>query len=106
VKLRLFAKRKNILILVLLNAIKRPDGSIAHDQGQLSALHHEFDDLALKLAEKRTPRNRGETTEATAPLDTPARESAHDGGFNGGRAHAAVSKAARRRWSQKGGSQD
>jgi hypothetical protein len=90
----------------VVNAIKRPDGSIAHDQDQLSALHHGFDDLALKLAEKRTPRNREETTEATAPRDTPARKFAHDGGFKGGRAHAAALKAARRRWSQKGGSQD
>ena len=90
----------------VVNAIKRPDGSIAHDQDQLSALHHGFDDLALKLAEKRTPRNREETTEATAPPDTPARKFAHDGGFKGGRADAAALKAARRRWSQKGGSQD
>ena len=49
----------------VVNAIKRPDGSIAHDQDQLSALYHGFDDLALKLAEKRMPRNRGEATEAT-----------------------------------------
>jgi hypothetical protein len=90
----------------VVNAIKRPNGSIAHDQDQLSALHHGFDDLALKLAEKRTPRNRGETNEATAPLDTPAREFAHDGGFKGGRARAAALKAARKRRSQKGGSQD
>ena len=48
----------------VVNAIKRPDGSIAHDQDQLSALHRGFDDLALKLAEKRTPRNHEETTEA------------------------------------------
>jgi hypothetical protein len=41
----------------VVNAIKRPDGSIAHDQGQLSALHHGFDDLALKLTEKRTPQS-------------------------------------------------
>jgi hypothetical protein len=41
----------------VVNAIKRPDGSIAHDQDQLSALYHGFDDLALKLAEKRMPRN-------------------------------------------------
>ena len=90
----------------VVNAIKRPDGSIAHDQDQLSALYRGFDDLALKLAEKRTPRNHEETTEATAPPDTPAREFAHDGGFKGGRARAAALKAARRRWSQKGGSQD
>jgi len=91
VKPRLFAKRKNIFdIGFVVNAIERPDGSIAHDQDQLSALHRGFDDLALKLAEKRTPRNRGETTEATAPLDTPAREFALDGGFKGGRAHAAA----------------
>ena len=38
----------------VVNAIKRPDGSIAHDQDQLSALYHGFDDLALKLAEKRS----------------------------------------------------
>jgi hypothetical protein len=37
----------------VVKAIKRPDGSIAHDQDQLSALYHGFDDLALKLAEKR-----------------------------------------------------
>ena len=37
----------------VVNAIKRPDGSIAHDQNQLSALYHRFDDLALKLADKR-----------------------------------------------------
>ena len=49
----------------VVHAIKRPDRSIAHDQDQLSALHHGFDDLALKLAEERTPRNRGEATEAT-----------------------------------------
>ena len=42
----------------VVNAIKRPDGSIAHDKDQLSALYHGFDDLALKLAEKRMPRNR------------------------------------------------
>ena len=42
----------------VVNAIKRPDGSIAHDQDQLSALHHGFDDLALKLAEERTPKPR------------------------------------------------
>jgi len=41
----------------VMNAIKRPDGSIAHDQGQLSALHHGFYDLALKLTEKRTPQS-------------------------------------------------
>jgi len=38
----------------VVNAIKRPDGSIAHDQNQVSALYHGFDDLALKLVEKRT----------------------------------------------------
>jgi hypothetical protein len=59
---------------LVVNAIKRPDGSIAHDSDQLSALYHGFDDLALKLAEKRMPRNRGEATEATPPLDTPATE--------------------------------
>ena len=58
----------------VVNAIKRPDGSIAHDQDQLSALHHGFDDLALKLAEERTPRNRGEATEATPAPDTSATE--------------------------------
>ena len=58
----------------VVNAIKRPDGSIAHDQDQLSALYHGFDDLALQLAEKRMPRNRGEATEATQPRDTPATE--------------------------------
>jgi hypothetical protein len=89
----------------VVNAIKRPDGSIAHDQDQLSALYHGFDDLALKLAEKRMPQNRGEATEAT-PLDTPATELARRGGFKGGRARAAALRAARRRWSQKGGSQD
>ena len=51
----------------VVNAIKRPDGSIAHDQDQLSALYHGFEDLALKLAEKRMPRNRREATEATPP---------------------------------------
>ena len=90
----------------VVNAIKRPDGSIAHDQDQLSALYHGFDDLALKLAEKRTQRSRGEATETTPSLDTPATELARSGGFKGGRARAAASKAARRRWSQKGGSQD
>ena len=90
----------------VVNAIKRPDGSIAHDQDQLSALYHGFDDLALKLAEKRTPRSRGEATEATPPPDTPATELARSGGFKGGRARAAALKAAKRRWSQKGGSQD
>ena len=89
----------------VVNAIKRPDGSIAHDQDQLSALYHGLDDLALKLAEKRMPQNRGEATEAT-PLDTPATELARRGGFKGGRARAAALRAARRRWSQKGGSQD
>ena len=54
----------------VVNAIKRPDGSIAHDQDQLSALYHGFEDLALKLAEKRMPRNRREATEATPPPDT------------------------------------
>jgi hypothetical protein len=90
----------------VVNAIKRPDGSIARDQDQLSALYHGFDDLALKLAEKRTPRNRGEATEPTPPLDTPATELARSGGFKGDRARAAALRAARRRWSQKGGSQD
>jgi hypothetical protein len=90
----------------VVNAIKRPDGSIAHDQDQLSALYHGFDDLALKLAEKRTSRNRGEATEPTPPLDTPATELARSGGFKGGRARAAALRGARRRWSQKGGSQD
>jgi len=89
----------------VVNAIKRPDGSIAHNQEQLSALYHGFDDLALKLAEKRTPRSRGETTEATPSPDAPATE-ARSGGFKGGRARADASKAAKRRWSQKGGSQD
>ena len=56
----------------VVNAIKRPDGSIAHDQDQLNALYHGFDDLALKLPEKRTPRDREETTEATPPSDTAA----------------------------------
>lgn len=59
------------------------DGSIAHDQDQLSALYHGFDDLALKLAEKRTPRNRGEATEPTPPLDTPATELARGGCLKG-----------------------
>jgi len=36
----------------VVNSIKRPDGS-THDQDQLSALYHGFDDLALKLADKR-----------------------------------------------------
>jgi hypothetical protein len=91
---------------LVVNAIKRPDGSIAHDPDQLSALYHGFDDLALKLAEKRMPRNRGEATEATPPLDTPATELTRSGDLKGGRARAAALKAARRRWSQKGGSQD
>ena len=90
----------------VVNAIKRPDGTIAHDKDQLSALYRGFDDLALKLAEKRMPRNRGEGTEATPPLDTPATELARSGDLKGGRARAAALKAARRRWSQKGGSQD
>ena len=90
----------------VVNAIKRPDGSIAHDQDQLSALYHGFDDLALKLAEKRMPRNRGEATEATPPPDTAATELARNGGFKGGRARGAALKAAKRRWSQRGGSQD
>jgi hypothetical protein len=89
----------------VVNAIKRPDGSIAHDQDQLSALYHGFDDLALKLAEKRMPLNR-EATEATQPRDTPATELARSGDFKGGRARAAALNAAKRRWSQKGGSQD
>jgi len=91
----------------VVNAIKRPDGSIAHDQDQLNALYHGFDDLALKLAEKRMPRNRrGEVTEATPPLDTPAKALARSGGLKGGRARAAALNAAKRRWSQKGGSKD
>ena len=90
----------------VVNAIKRPDGSIAHDQDQLSALYHGFDDLALKLAEKRIPRNRGETSEATSPADTAAAEFARSGDLKGGRARAAALNAAKRRWSQKGGSQD
>jgi hypothetical protein len=57
VKLRLCAKQKNIDIGFVVNAIKRPDGSIAHGQDQLSALYHGFDDLALKLTEKRMPRS-------------------------------------------------
>ena len=73
----------------VVNAIKRPDGSIAHNQDQLSALYHGFDDLALKLAGKRTPRN-----------------SRAEGDLKGGRARDAALKAAKRRWSQKGGSQD
>ena len=85
---------------------KDQTGQLRTIKTKLSALHRGFDDLALKLAEKRTPRNHEETTEATAPPDTPARKFAHDGGFKGGRAHAAALKAARRRLSQKGGSQD
>jgi hypothetical protein len=88
----------------VVNAIKRPDGSIAHDQDQLSALYHGFDDLALKLAEKRN-RRRG-ATEATPPPDTAAMELGRSEGFKGGRAGAAALNAAKRRWSQKGGSQD
>jgi len=88
----------------VVNAIKRPDGSIAHDQDQLSALYHGFEDLALKLAEKRMPRNRREATEATPPPATEFTRSSE--GFKGGRARAAALKAAKRRWSQKGGSQD
>ena len=39
----------------------------------------------LAAPERRTPQNRGETTtEATPPLDTPAREFAGNGGFKGG----------------------
>ena len=90
----------------VVNAIKRPDGSIAHDKDQLSALYRGFDDLALKLAEKRMPRNRGEATEATSQADTAATEFARGGGLKGGRDRAAALKAAKRRWSQKGGSQD
>ena len=91
----------------VVNAIKRPDGSIAHDQDQLSALYHGFEDLALKLAEKRMPRNRREAPEASPPLDTAATEFTRSSeGFEGGRARAAALKAAKRRWSQKGGSQD
>ena len=89
----------------VVNAIKRPDGSIAHDQDQLSALYHGFDDLALKLAEKRMPRNRGEATETTPPPETAATEF-DSGGFKGGRVRTAALNAAKRRWSQKGGSQD
>jgi hypothetical protein len=89
----------------VVKAIKRPDGSIAHDQDQLSALYHGFDDLALKLAEKRTPGNRGEATEATSPANTAA-EFARSGDLKGGRPRAAALNAAKRRWSQKGGSQD
>jgi hypothetical protein len=90
----------------VVKAIKRPDRSIAHDQDQLSALYHGFDDLALKLAETRTPRNRGEATEATSPANTAAAEFARSGDLKGGRPRAAALKAAKRRWSQKGGSQD
>jgi hypothetical protein len=90
----------------VVNAIKRPDGSIAHDQDQLSALYHGFDDLGLKLAEKRTQRNRGEATEPTPPLATPATELARSVGLKGGRARAAALKAAKRRSGEKGGSQD
>ena len=91
----------------VVNAIKRPDGSIAHDQDQLSALHHGFEDLTLKLAEKRMPRNRREAPEATPPPDTVATEFTRSSeGFKGGRARSAALKAAKRRWSQKGGSQD
>ena len=82
----------------VVNAIKRPDGSIAHDQDQLSALYHGFDDLALKLAEKRMPRK---ATEATPPLDTPTTELVRSKGLKGGRARAAALKAAKRRWSQR-----
>ena len=88
----------------VVNAIKRPDGSIAHDQDQLNALYHGFDDLALKLAERRN-RSR-EATEANPPPDTAATEFARSGGLEGGRARAAALNAAKRRWSQKGGSQD
>jgi len=87
----------------VVNAIKRPDGSIAHDQNQLSALYHGFDDLALKLADKRMRR---EATEVTPSPDTAATEFASSGGLNGGRARATALSAAKRRWSQKGGSQD
>ena len=91
----------------VVNAIKRPDGDdCAHDKDQLSALYRGFDDLALKLAEKRTPRNRGEATEATSPADSAAAEFARSGDLKGGRARAAALNAAKRRWSQKGGSQD
>ena len=90
----------------VVNAIKRPDGSIAHDKDQLSALYRGFDDLALKLAEKRVPRNRGEASEATSPADTAAAEFARSEDLKGGRARAAALNAAKRRWSQKGGSQD
>ena len=65
----------------VVNAIKRPDGSIAHDQDQLNALYHGFDDLALKLAEKRN-RRRG-ATEATPPPDTAAMEFGRSEGFRG-----------------------
>jgi len=80
----------------VVNAIKRPDGSIAHDQDQLNALYHGFDDLALKLAEKRN-RRRG-ATEATPPPDTAAMEFGRSEGFKGGRAGA----AAEIRFSDKG----
>jgi len=90
----------------VVNAIKRPDGSIAHDQEQLSALYHGFDDLALKLAEKRVPRNREEASEATSPADTAAAEFARSRDLKGGRARAAALNAAKSRWSQMGGSQD
>ena len=99
--------KKYLDIGFVVNAINRPDGSIAHDQDQLSALYHGFDDLALKLAEKQMARSwRGEVTEATRPLDTPAKAFARSGRLKGGRARAVAMNAAKRRWSQKGGSQD
>ena len=90
----------------VVNAIKRPDGSIAHDQDQLNALYHGFDDFALKLPEKPTPRDREETTEATPPSDTAATELARSGGFKGRSGSRCRIEAAKRRSSQKGGSQD
>jgi len=36
----------------VVNAIKRPDGSIAHDQDQLSALYHGFEELGIEVGRK------------------------------------------------------
>ena len=90
----------------VVNAIKRPDGSIAHDQDQLSALHRGFDDLALKLAEKRTPRNHEENDRGCRAAGYSCQEVCSRRGLQGRSGSRRRIESGKEAVEPKGGSQD
>ena len=49
--------RKYIDAGLIVNAIRKPDGTVAYTQDQVYARYHGFDDEAVKRGERNLPRN-------------------------------------------------